>query len=163
KTDETITIEDDGIGMGRDDVVDRFLMVGFRRREFGETTKAGRKPMGRKGIGKLSIFSIARAATVYTMKGKERTAFEMDREAIRKAIASQTGKPYKPKEVENWPTDLKKGTRIILSGLSKSLSGMTIEGLKRRVARRFGIIGPKFGFAVTVNGVAIGSEDRAYH
>jgi len=50
-----------------------------------------------------------------------------------------------------------------LSSISKSLSGMTVEGLKRRVARRFSVIGPKNDFVVRVNGAAIGPEDRAYH
>src|SRR5271166_4966797 len=54
KATETIAIEDDGTGMDRDGVVDRFLTVGFKRRDdMGATTPAGRKPMGRKGIGKL--------------------------------------------------------------------------------------------------------------
>ena len=49
---ETITIEDDGTGMDRDGVIDRFLTVGFKRRdELGDLTALGRKPMGRKGIG----------------------------------------------------------------------------------------------------------------
>src|ERR1017187_667547 len=57
KINETITIEDSGVGMTRDEVIDRFLNVGFKRRDvMGETTIGGRKPMGRKGIGKLSIF-----------------------------------------------------------------------------------------------------------
>ena len=164
KGNDTITIEDDGIGMDRDGVIDRFLTVGFKRREIlGETTLAGRKPMGRKGIGKLSIFSVAQLAEVYTFEGREKTAFKMDREVIRKAISGKAQKPYKPEEIKVWPGDLKKGTRIVLSGLSKSLSGMTVEGLKRRIARRFSVIGPKFKFAATVNGVAIGPEDRAYH
>lgn len=164
KTKETITIEDDGIGMNRDGVIDRFLTVGFKRREAqGETTPSGRKPMGRKGIGKLSIFSISQIAEVYTIQGKEHTAFKMDREVIRKAITGNTQKPYKPEELQSLPSDFKKGTRIVLSGLSKSLSGMTVEGLKRRVARRFSVIGPKFDFRVTVNGIAIGPNDRAYH
>lgn len=164
KTKETITIEDDGVGMNRDGVIDRFLTVGFKRREaLGKTTPSGRKPMGRKGIGKLSIFSISQIAEVYTIQGKERTAFKMDREVIRKAITGNTQKPYKPEELQSLPSGLKKGTRIVLSGLSKSLSGMTVEGLKRRVARRFSVIGPKFKFKVTVNGTAIGPDDRAYH
>jgi hypothetical protein len=164
KSNETITIEDDGVGMGRDGVIDRFLTVGFKRREIlGETTPAGRKPMGRKGIGKLSIFSVAQLAEVYTIEGRERTAFKMDREVIRKAISGKVQKPYKPEEIKVWPGDLRRGTRIVLSGLSKSLSGMTVEGLKRRIARRFSVIGPKFKFAATVNGATIGPEDRAYH
>jgi hypothetical protein len=164
KAHERITIDDDGVGMNRDAVIDRFLTVGFKRREeLGGNTIGGRKPMGRKGIGKLSIFSIAQIAEVYTTNGKERTAFTMDREVIRKAISGKTQKPYKPAELLSWPSDLHKGTRIVLSCLSKSLSGMTVEGLKRRVARRFAVIGPKFDFIVTVNGTAIGPEDRAYH
>lgn len=164
KAAETITIEDNGLGMTRDGVIDRFLTVGFKRRdELGEKTPLGRKPMGRKGIGKLSIFSISQIAEVYTIQGKERTAFKMDREVIRKAISGKIQKPYKPEELKTWPKDLKNGTRIVLSDLTKSLSGMTVEGLKRRVARRFAVIGPKHGFLVSVNGTEIGPEDRAYH
>lgn len=164
KVAETITIEDDGTGMDRDGVIDRFLTVGFRRREtLGGKTAKGREPMGRKGIGKLSIFSIAQIAEVYTVVGGEKTAFRMDREVIRDAIAGTGKDNYKPEELTSWPADLNGGTRIVLSQISKSISGMTVEGLKRRVARRFAVIGPKNGFSVTVNGNAIGAEDRAYH
>jgi len=160
---ETITISDDGIGMDRDAVIDRFLTVGFRRRDvLGEKTPGGRKPMGRKGIGKLSIFSIAQIAEVYTTSNGVRTSFKMDREVIRKAISGPSV-DYKPDELTTWPPDLKKGTRIVLKGLSKNLSGMTVGGLKRRVARRFSVIGPKSGFRVVVNGAAIGPDDRSYH
>jgi Histidine kinase-, DNA gyrase B-, and HSP90-like ATPase len=164
KSAQTISIEDDGTGMDRDSVIDRFLTVGFKRRDLmGPLTPAGRHPMGRKGIGKLSIFSIAQVAEVYTIQGKDCTAFRMDREVIKKAIAGNSQKPYKPEELANCPSDLKQGTRIVLSGLSKTLSGMTVEGLRRRVARRFGVIGGKNDFNVEVNDTKIGPEDRAYH
>ncbi len=164
KSEETITIEDNGTGMDRDGVIDRFLTVGFKRRDIlGEKTSGGRTPMGRKGIGKLSIFSIAKTAEVYTISGRTKTAFRMDRDIIRRAIAGKSGNSYKPEELSDWPTTLKKGTRIVLSGLSKNLSEMTVEGLKKRVARRFSIIGPKYGFRVTVNDAPIGPDDRGYH
>jgi HSP90 family molecular chaperone len=58
---ETITIEDDGIGMDRDAVIDRFLTVGFKRRdELGDKTPGGRKPMGRKGLGQ-AVYLLNRA------------------------------------------------------------------------------------------------------
>src|SRR5689334_16782179 len=55
---DRIVIHDDGTGMTPDEVNDRFLTVGYRRRDEqpGATTK-NRHPMGRKGIGKLSLFS----------------------------------------------------------------------------------------------------------
>lgn len=165
KAEGTITIKDDGTGMTRDEVIDRFLTVGFKRRDtMGATTALGRKPMGRKGIGKLSIFSIASIAEIYTKKGKVQTAFRMDRDKIKKAIEGKsTDASYKPEEISASAPDLGDGTRIVLSGLSKSLSGMTVAGLKRRVARRFAIIGPKRNFVVQVDGDGIGPEDRAYH
>lgn len=164
KAAETITIEDDGTGMDRDGVIDRFLTVGFRRRVvLGGKTAKGRSPMGRKGIGKLSIFSIAQIAKVYTIVNGQKTAFKMDREVIREAIAGTGKNTYKPDELTDWPPGFKVGTRIVLSQISKSLSGMTGEGLKRRVSRRFAVIGPKNDFNVTVNGNLIGPEDRAYH
>lgn len=164
KANGTITIDDDGTGMDRDGVIDRFLTVGFKRRdELGGKTALGRLPMGRKGIGKLSIFSVSQIAEVYTVLNGEKTAFRMDREIIKKTIAGKSGKNYEPEELTTWPQGFKVGTRIVLSETSKTLSGMTAEGLKRRVARRFSIIGAKHDFKVTVDGVAIGPEDRGYH
>lgn len=164
KPNETITIEDDGTGMNRDDVIDHFLTVGFKRRsQIGDVTPVKKRlPMGRKGIGKLSSFSIARVVEVYTVKGRERTAFRMDRDAIRANISANDAILYEPPELSPWPTALKRGTRIVLSGLSKKLSEMTVAGLKRRVARRFGIIGPKFDFSVLVEGEEISPSDRGY-
>jgi hypothetical protein len=165
KAAETIVIDDDGAGMDRDAVVDRFLTVGFQRRSQsgGDKTLGGRMPMGRKGIGKLSIFSVARTATIYTSMGKDRTAFKMDRDEIRKYATGNALANYKPEELKSFPTDFGKGTRIVLSGLSKSLSGMTLKGLKRRIARRFSVIGSKHSFSVTVDGVPITPRDREYH
>jgi hypothetical protein len=164
KSAEAISIDDDGLGMTRNDVIDYFLTVGFRRRTaIGELTpKKKRKPMGRKGIGKLSSFSIASVVDVYTTKDGERTAFRMDREEIRAKISSNDSIPYEPTELTSWPKTLKVGTRIVLSGLSKKLSEMTVAGLKRRVARRFAIIGSKSNFKVSVDGEEIGPSDRGY-
>ena len=102
--------------------------------------------MGRKGIGKLSTFSIARIVEVYTERNGERTAFRMDREDIRSKIENADNELYEPKELSNWPDDHLGGTRIVLSDLSKSLTKMTDAGLRRRVARRFSIIGPRHDF-----------------
>lgn len=164
KTAGTISITDDGLGMDRDGVIDRFLTVGFKRRDvLGPTTPSGRRPMGRKGIGKLSIFSVAQVAEVYTIDGTDKTAFRMDSEVIKKTIAGKGQGKYEPEEITTWPGNLKKGTRIVLSKTSKSLSGMTAEGLRRRVARRFSVIGPKHSFQVLIDGQKIGPEDRGYH
>ena len=157
-----ITIDDNGMGMNRNQVIDHFLNVGFKRRVgLGPVTPKGRPPMGRKGIGKLSTFSIARIVEVYTVGDGEHTAFRMDRDAIRRQIESGTHETYAPEELTK-PDDHPGGTRIVLSELSKNLTGMTDAGLRRRVSRRFSIIGPKNDFRVYVTGKEITPEDRGY-
>jgi Histidine kinase-, DNA gyrase B-, and HSP90-like ATPase len=159
-----VEISDNGVGMSREDVVKRFLTVGYRRRAHqGDVTQKGRRPMGRKGIGKLSSFSIAKKVTVFTIKGDERTAFCMDRDQIKKQIESTPSEPYRPEEVSDFPDGLAAGTRIILSDLTKNLTSITLAGLRKRLARRFAIIGSDHEFSVEVNQESIGPDDRGYH
>ena len=69
----SVTMEDDGHGMNRDQVNARFLNIGYeRRRTQGEKTEGGlRLAMGRKGIGKLSLFAISDDIYVYTKRKGE--------------------------------------------------------------------------------------------
>ena len=57
-----ISIQDNGCGMNYEDLRTKFLTVGYRRRtkESEDFTPNKKRPvMGRKGIGKLSVLSIA--------------------------------------------------------------------------------------------------------
>ena len=65
---KTIKIVDDGHGMSVADINEKYLYVGYQKRA-GNCfhTPGGRRPMGRKGIGKLSLFSIADKYSVYTL------------------------------------------------------------------------------------------------
>ena len=163
-----IVIEDDGSGMTRNEVIDRFLLVGSQRRrgQPGPTPERGRSPMGRKGIGKLSVFSIANEITVETNRHGEGTALRMRLDDIRAAI----GDNEKDNEGEYYPEELtgsnfgrEHGTRITLAQLRRRQTIATAGGLRKRLARRFSIIGPKHDFSITVNGDAITPEDRGYH
>src|SRR4051812_22156755 len=120
---ETISITDDGQGMSLGDINEKFLMVGYRRRDQPSeriTPRFKRPVMGRKGIGKLSLFSIAEQVRVYSVKGKEKNAFLMDVEEIKKKITKGQA-TYNPSALKDFPLDLKKGTRIVLSGLKKNV------------------------------------------
>ena len=163
KANDRIVLEDDGVGMTRDEVIDRFLLVGYQRRSHqpGATSK-GRAPMGRKGIGKLSLFSIANEIIVETVRGSERTALRMRLDAVREAIDEKRGE-YEPEELSSSDFRPQHGTRITLCDLRKRQTISTAAGLRRRLARRFSIIGPAHGFAINVDGDEITPEDRGYH
>ena len=158
-----IAIQDDGVGMTRDQVIDRFLDVGFQRRpEMGDRTAKGRQPMGRKGIGKLSSFSIANVVTVYTTSEGERTAFRMDAERIRAQMRRGDRGACPIEELDEWPESFGVGTRIVLTGLKHEATTQTTRGLRQRIARRFSVIGPQQGFSVLVDGECISPNDRGY-
>ena len=61
----SIVITDNGRGMTRAELTDEFLVIGRNRRTSPtEKTPGGRLPMGRKGIGKLAGFGIARTIDI---------------------------------------------------------------------------------------------------
>lgn len=96
---DEIIISDDGAGMDRDDINDKYLTVGYEKRKdddnpFARTTPKGRAPMGRKGIGKLSVFSIAHYVEVHSLKNGERNSLSMRPEDIEASIRNET--PYYP-------------------------------------------------------------------
>ena len=74
-----ITITDDGHGMDYVALQDKFLTVGYARRNNGESiTPKGRQCMGRKGIGKLAMFSLANDVTLYSrMAGHAQHGFKV--------------------------------------------------------------------------------------
>ena len=68
-SDNEIVIEDNGCGMSENDINNKFLYVGYQKREQTlESPIYHRKYMGRKGIGKLSMFSIAKEVDVISKK-----------------------------------------------------------------------------------------------
>jgi len=160
---ERIIIVDDGIGMTTQEVNERYLTVGYRRRD-GQpgTTKKGRNPMGRKGIGKLSLFSIADIVEVHTIKNGQKSALLMRLEDIRSKIKSGES-TYFPEALDTKLVDFTKGTRIVLSSLRKKQTIQTVDALRKRLARRFSIIGPQKSFEVVVGNKPITPTDRDYY
>lgn len=87
----SITITDDGCGMDTDTLNSRFLTVGYqkRKREGDESFRFHRKYMGRKGIGKLSAFSLADIMQVESKReGAEARGFTIDVARLDEAIKS---------------------------------------------------------------------------
>jgi hypothetical protein len=161
--DSWIEIIDDGIGMSVDDMNGKYLRVGYRRRdediEHGKTTAKGRPVMGRKGLGKLSLFSIANVIEVESAKDGAAHGLRMTVEGIHESV--QKKEPfYSP---ESLPTDkigVTKGTRIVLHDIKRQRLGRGVLALRKRLARRFSVIGEAHGFKIDLDGRPITSADR---
>jgi hypothetical protein len=161
--DPSIIIEDDGCGMTKDEINEKYLTVGYQRRKAGEVTQSLRREiMGRKGIGKLSLFSIADVVEVRSRKNGEKAGCILDVTDIKKAIEAKPRQDYHPIPISADDNDLDEdGTKIVIKGLKKDFA-KTPYYLKRRIARRFGILGEKHDFNVEINGEKVGIADREY-
>ncbi len=162
---EHIVVSDNGCGMTQAELNERFLKVGYKKRDVeGGESKAFHRPfMGRKGIGKLSVFSIATIVCVYsTPEGGSTSGLCIDVADLEKAI--KAGKPYHPKPV-GAPTDYAtKGTFIVLEDLKTKRAALTAAALRKRLARRFDVLTDKpeseGGFYIDVNDKPITYADR---
>ena len=156
-----ITIEDNGIGMSDQDIREKYMIVGRDRRESDKTDKSPsplrRRVMGRKGIGKFSAFGIAREMEIESIKSGVTSRFTMNYdEMLKKASAREIEFP-----LEQASGAVVQGTKISLRSINKFHNRRIPLGpLRRRLARRFAVIGAAEEFAVTINGREISAEDR---
>lgn len=160
---DKLLVHDNGTGMDKNEANEHFLTVGYKRRTVtGDVTENLKRPvMGRKGIGKLSTFSIANDIKVKSKKinMKSPIGFHISVPALRTAMEQKAPKYYPtPITVEDgFPEH---GTHIEISNLKeKRLRGATSETLRRRLARRFSVIGSST-FKVWINNVEVTASDR---
>jgi len=166
RDDDIISIFDNGHGMNEADINGKYLKVGYDKRnnEPPLTNKFERPPMGRKGIGKLSVFAIANVVEVYTAREGEKHALILDANEIEEAVRNEdTGGMYTPDEGDIGKIDFEEGTRIVLKELKKNITATTFKGLRQRLSRRFSIIGESNNFSVSINGAEITPQDRGYY
>lgn len=139
---KTITVSDDGTGMTFSELNEHFLKVGRNRRVemHKDETEGGRKVLGKKGLGKLSMFGIGKKITISTIKSGIKNTFVMDY----KQLKDCEGNVYKPSVIDYCvETDEKNGTSFLIEQLSRK-SDFDIERLYRNLQTRFHIYSDKF-------------------
>ena len=131
----SITVKDNGCGMSFEDIQNKFLSIGRDRREKDgdiPSPKYGRLPTGKKGLGKLALFGIAREITIDTVKDGKRNRFILDWDTL----YSSEGQ-YNPRvEVANEIAGRGDGTVIQLKKLKRKTK-FDIESIADGLARIF--------------------------
>ncbi|NMM33631.1 MAG: hypothetical protein HHJ13_06480, partial [Phycicoccus sp.] len=148
-----ISVRDDGHGMTFQEINDKYLMLGRDRRvSDGDYSLGGRPALGRKGIGKLAGFGIAKIVEVWSVKDGQLTAFEMDYEKI--TDVSSTIRHYKPNILHDRPVKpedpIQAGTLVRLRRIQLK---NRINGSRFRLGmgRRFSILSATFRVHVNDN------------
>ena len=158
-----IEIVDDGIGMNVNDMNNKYLRVGYRRRDDVDlprvTTAKGRKVMGRKGLGKLSLFSIADRIDIQSSKGGKSHGLRMTVEGIKESLDSNEPH-YSPEPLSKEEIDVTRGTKIVLSEVKRHKLALGVTALRKRLARRFSVIGEEHKFKISINNEPVTAGDR---
>jgi len=156
-----VTVRDYGHGLSPQELQDEFLPVGRNRRgkdSSGTMSKnSKRKVTGRKGLGKLAVFGIAEEVDVSAVQNGYKVTLRINYLRINKWSQDHHGQDFEPELVESRETDEADGLLITLRSLNRK-SPINEDDLRRGLARRLTLI--KSGFAVKINGKAIGAGDR---
>lgn len=186
----SIAVADDGEGMSKADLADKYLIVGKPKRNKNtptETSARGRVLMGRKGIGKLAPFGVARTVDLLTCKTNKVSWLRFDYDEIRGEGENAepgelaTYRPlllYKESPLENVDSNQggeeKETVRAFLrnvadnpskSGTLVLASRLTLQRqinpatLKESLGRRFTVTLARSDFDVRVNEQPLTSQD----
>ncbi len=139
-----IIVTDDGMGMSFEDVKDKFLVIGRKRRDTDSkrVTDKGRVITGRKGIGKLALFGLGNNIEIETSTDGEKT--KTDFILNWKAILDEKSGTYSPKTEVSEKSDIHDhGTVITLSELTRS-SNFDIKSTAISLSKMFNFIDTNF-------------------
>lgn len=119
-----ILVSDDGLGMTSEEIINNWLVIAKTKQGSREKIdKSSRKPMGRKGIGKLAPFGVAKKVELITLKNGKLNWLSLNY----KHLTAQTSqdKPFEIYEptvyfddctnlaIENYETTLQKVTEHV--------------------------------------------------
>src|SRR6266545_2589757 len=160
--DVQIMVTDKGYGMSRDDLQKKFLVAGRRKREEEGTVRSpeGRILMGRKGLGKLAGFGIARNVVLITRKKNESHATKITLDYDEIVKKNRTNEVVIQEELlRNGGGIEPHGTRIILSKLVYGPMKSGESTIAHAIGDHFSFIERK-DFRITYNGIAITPTPR---
>lgn len=130
-----IVYTDNGDGMEFKELQAKYLVIGRNRRKTDgrKKTVKGRKVIGKKGLGKLSVFGICDIVEIITVKNGKLNNFEMDLNKIRKSKDSI----YKPNiKAKDKPTKRANCTKIMLKKIRRK-SGFNIKNIALSLSKKF--------------------------
>lgn len=161
---DEIVVKDDGHGMSFEECNELYLLVGRDRRSGqSEWTKpysgvSPRKVQGRKGIGKLAGFGIAKGIEIRSVKEKEIAHFALDYEELTMSAKFADTDGYTPDTLSDDGDNTTENPNTVIT-LSRLKISRTIkeEQFKRSIARRLLVLDQNF--TVHVNGTPISRQE----
>uniref|UniRef100_UPI0039B9666B ATP-binding protein n=1 Tax=Candidatus Ruminimicrobium bovinum TaxID=3242779 RepID=UPI0039B9666B len=145
---KSIVVIDDGLGMSFDELNDKFLHIGRKRRieDNGMSPNGLRKVTGRKGLGKLAFFGIGDTIRITTKKDGKKVEFSLNWSEIKNSTAST----YEPKFKISDCNVKEIGTEIELTELKRK-SSFNKESLSLSLSKLFNFFDSDFKVYISIN------------
>jgi hypothetical protein len=133
--DKEIHYTDDGNGMDFEELQEKYLVIGRNRRKDTQKQVSDvkqRKVIGKKGLGKLSVFGICDIIEVVSVKNDLKNHFKMSLEDIRNSDGE-----YEPEIIhKNQPTKDEKGTILYLKNIRRK-SAFDLDKIALSLSKKF--------------------------
>lgn len=132
---KTIHYKDDGHGMNFEELNDKYLMIGRNRRrdDNSQESPGGRKVIGKKGLGKLSVFGVCNEVEIRTVRNGVENRFVMHIDEIKKASNSH----YSPRILAlDRPVSESSGTEIWLREVKRK-SPFKLDEIALSLSKKF--------------------------
>ena len=150
----TLIVKDDGDGMDADDFQERFLKIGYSKRDDPKNLAIERKRpfIGRKGIGKLALLSCSETVSVASkVEGGSYVGGTIHNPSLNDAIAQDVSSDKYPlgdlstEPFGAFTQNHEHGTIIYFENLKQGISS-SIDQIKKQVALyfRFSLLDPTF-------------------
>lgn len=130
-----IVYSDDGEGMTFEELQNKYLVIGRNRRynEDSRISTKGRKVIGKKGLGKLSVFGICNIIEVISVKDGVKNHFIMNLEDIRQNKTHS----YEPEIIElNEASEESTGTKLYLKEIRRK-SAFDLDKIALSLSKKF--------------------------
>lgn len=129
-----ITVTDNGVGLSFKEINSKFLVIGRNRRDEGPPKDAPfkRAPTGKKGLGKLALFGLAKTIEIETIKDGLKNKFLLDYDALLASVDR-----YEPEVLlHDEKTEQASGTTVTLRNLKRT-SPFDVDGVMNSLSRIF--------------------------
>ena len=145
-----IHFKDDGDGMTFEELNNKYLVIGRNRRNEIENqiSPKGRKVIGKKGLGKLSVFGICDVIEVISIKNGLKNHFLMDIHEIKQS----SNNSYSPKIIlkNDVVSEVPSGTVLLLKKIRRK-TGFDLDLISISLSKKF-LIFDKMEVLLTLNG-----------
>ena len=148
--DKEIEYIDTGDGMTFDELNEKYLVIGRNRRVEIENqiSSKGRKVIGKKGLGKLSVFGICNSIEVISIKNGFKNHFKMNLSDIKESKGDYSPVLLLPKNSKSLESE--RGTTILLKQVRRK-SGFDLDSIAISLSKKF-LIFDKMEVELSING-----------